>query len=346
MTQLEQGSVDPEGVTDLLLGSVLSGGGGAPAQNDAAGWYRMVKDYQDAALDTRLGIPILYGVDAVHGHNNVIGATIFPQQVGLGASHDVGPREAHRRGDGARDGRDRHPLGLRPGGGGAAGRPMGPHLRGLRRGPARGREARRGVHHGPPGRRPDRVPRRRPRPPSTTSATAARRGARRRRPGYSIDQGVNDVDEATFRAIHLAPYETAHRGRCPDRDGVVLEHGRGQGPRRPPPAHRRPQGRARVQRVRRLRLGRRRPGRRRTTTRRSRRRSRPASTWSWSRATARGSRPRSRPVSRTARSTRRGSTTRSPASSRSSSRWACSSTRCRPRTTPQVGLRPRPHARA
>ena len=61
----------------------------SPAQNDAAGWYRMVKDYQDAALDTRLGIPILYGVDAVHGHNNVIGATIFPQQVGLGASHDV-----------------------------------------------------------------------------------------------------------------------------------------------------------------------------------------------------------------------------------------------------------------
>ena len=89
MTQLEKGSVDPAGRDDLLLGSVLSGGGGAPAQNDAAGWYRMVKDYQDAALGTRLGIPILYGVDAVHGHNNVVGATIFPQQVGLGASHDV-----------------------------------------------------------------------------------------------------------------------------------------------------------------------------------------------------------------------------------------------------------------
>ena len=86
MTQLEQGSVDPQGVADLLLGSVLSGGGGSPAQNDAGGWYRMVQAYQDAALGTRLGIPILYGVDAVHGHNNVVGATIFPQQVGLGAA--------------------------------------------------------------------------------------------------------------------------------------------------------------------------------------------------------------------------------------------------------------------
>ena len=46
----------------------------------------MVDDYQDAALATRLGIPILYGVDAVHGHNNVAGATIFPHDIGLGAT--------------------------------------------------------------------------------------------------------------------------------------------------------------------------------------------------------------------------------------------------------------------
>ncbi len=89
MTQLEKGSVDPAGVASLLLGSVLSGGGGAPPQNDAAGWYAMVKGYQDAALSTRLGIPILYGVDAVHGNNNVIGATIFPHEIGLGAAHDA-----------------------------------------------------------------------------------------------------------------------------------------------------------------------------------------------------------------------------------------------------------------
>ena len=88
MTQLEQGSVDPQGVADQLLGSVLSGGGGAPLQNDAAGWAGMVDGFQSAALSTRLGIPILYGVDAVHGHNNVVGATIFPHQIGLGAAGD------------------------------------------------------------------------------------------------------------------------------------------------------------------------------------------------------------------------------------------------------------------
>jgi beta-glucosidase len=88
MTQLEQGSVDPGDVTSLMLGSVLSGGGGAPTQDDPEGWYQMVQGFQDAARSTRLGIPMLYGVDAVHGHNNVPGATIFPHAVGLGATRD------------------------------------------------------------------------------------------------------------------------------------------------------------------------------------------------------------------------------------------------------------------
>ena len=57
----------------------------------------MVDAYQQAALGTRLGIPILYGVDAVHGHNNVVGATIFPQQVGLGAANDPALVAADRR---------------------------------------------------------------------------------------------------------------------------------------------------------------------------------------------------------------------------------------------------------
>ena len=77
----------------------------------------------------------LYGVDAVHGHNNVAGATIFPQQVGLGASHDADLVKRIGAGDRARDGRHRHPLGLRAGRGRAAGRPLGPGVRGLRRGP-------------------------------------------------------------------------------------------------------------------------------------------------------------------------------------------------------------------
>jgi beta-glucosidase len=48
----------------------------------------MVSDFQEAALQTRLGIPLLYGVDAVHGHNNLYGAVIFPHNIGLGATRD------------------------------------------------------------------------------------------------------------------------------------------------------------------------------------------------------------------------------------------------------------------
>ena len=86
MTQLEKGSVDPQGVADLLLGSVLSGGGGSPTPNDAAAGTRWSRPTRMPRSGRALGIPILYGVDAVHGHNNVVGATIFPQQVGLGAA--------------------------------------------------------------------------------------------------------------------------------------------------------------------------------------------------------------------------------------------------------------------
>jgi hypothetical protein len=70
------------------LGSILSGGGSAPAENTPAGWARMVTDFRNHASKSRLGIPILYGIDAVHGHNNVKGAVIFPHNIGLGASRD------------------------------------------------------------------------------------------------------------------------------------------------------------------------------------------------------------------------------------------------------------------
>lgn len=88
MTQVEKNSIAPEDVTTYFVGSVLSGGGGAPQPNTPAAWRAMVGAYQDAALATRLAIPILYGVDAVHGHNNLYGATIFPHNIGLGAAGD------------------------------------------------------------------------------------------------------------------------------------------------------------------------------------------------------------------------------------------------------------------
>jgi beta-glucosidase len=88
MTQIEKNAIDAPTSAQFFLGSILSGGGGYPDPNTAAAWYDMVNAYQQAALGTRLGIPIIYGVDAVHGHNNVAGATIFPQNVGLGATND------------------------------------------------------------------------------------------------------------------------------------------------------------------------------------------------------------------------------------------------------------------
>lgn len=52
-------------------------------------WVNMVNGMQKAALSTRLGIPIIYGIDAVHGHSNVYKATVFPHNVGLGATRQV-----------------------------------------------------------------------------------------------------------------------------------------------------------------------------------------------------------------------------------------------------------------
>jgi beta-glucosidase len=88
MAQIEKNAIDATNAAAFNLGSILSGGGGYPDPNTPQAWYDMVNAYQQAALGTRLGIPILYGVDAVHGHNNVAGATIFPQNVGLGATND------------------------------------------------------------------------------------------------------------------------------------------------------------------------------------------------------------------------------------------------------------------
>src|SRR4051812_17263025 len=90
MTQAERVDVDadPTLITTNALGSVLSGGGSVPTPNNAEAWADMVDRYQRAALATRLGIPLIYGVDSVHGHGNLQGATIFPHNIGLGATRD------------------------------------------------------------------------------------------------------------------------------------------------------------------------------------------------------------------------------------------------------------------
>ncbi len=89
MTQVERSSLTAQAdIATFNLGSLLSGGGSAPATNTATGWANMYDSYQQTALTNRLGIPIIYGVDAVHGHNNVKGATIFPHNIGLGATRN------------------------------------------------------------------------------------------------------------------------------------------------------------------------------------------------------------------------------------------------------------------
>ena len=89
MTQIDQRFLDT--ITDLStysIGSLLSGGGSHPIVNEPQAWLDMYNKYQSETLKNRLGIPLIYGIDAVHGHNNVYGATIFPQNIGLGATNN------------------------------------------------------------------------------------------------------------------------------------------------------------------------------------------------------------------------------------------------------------------
>lgn len=91
MTQAERGFLLNSGYADIkqyFLGSVLSGGGSAPEPNTAEAWVEMYNEMQQQALDTRLAIPIIYGVDAVHGHNNLLNAVIFPHNIGLGCTRN------------------------------------------------------------------------------------------------------------------------------------------------------------------------------------------------------------------------------------------------------------------
>ena len=91
MTQPEQDKVlkHPGDIQKYFIGSVLSGGGSDPAAgNSLEAWTALYDRVQKEAMKTRLKIPILYGIDAVHGHSNVLGAVIFPHNIGLGCTRD------------------------------------------------------------------------------------------------------------------------------------------------------------------------------------------------------------------------------------------------------------------
>ncbi|KAL6629777.1 hypothetical protein ACP70R_029542 [Stipagrostis hirtigluma subsp. patula] len=89
MSQIERVNATADVMQKYFIGSVLSGGGSVPAPNaPPREWVKMVNEIQRGALSSRLGIPMLYGIDAVHGHNNVYKATIFPHNIGLGCTRD------------------------------------------------------------------------------------------------------------------------------------------------------------------------------------------------------------------------------------------------------------------
>ncbi|MGA3040111.1 MAG: glycoside hydrolase family 3 N-terminal domain-containing protein [Bryobacteraceae bacterium] len=90
MTQPDQSFLkSDQDIAKYFLGSVLNGGDSDPKEgNSLEAWTNLVDRYMKRALETRLSIPLLYGVDAVHGHNNVLGAVIFPHNIGLGCTRN------------------------------------------------------------------------------------------------------------------------------------------------------------------------------------------------------------------------------------------------------------------
>ncbi|MFL6601985.1 MAG: glycoside hydrolase family 3 protein [Steroidobacteraceae bacterium] len=94
LIQADIGSLTPDDLRHYPLGSILNGGSSSPDNNEFAPpseWLTLADRFYDASMDPLHGahpIPTMWGTDAVHGHNNVVGATIFPHNIGLGAAHD------------------------------------------------------------------------------------------------------------------------------------------------------------------------------------------------------------------------------------------------------------------
>jgi beta-glucosidase len=93
MTQADIRSVTPDDIRKYYIGSVLNGGGAWPGMNmhaSVSDWLRLSDDFYRASMsiDMKVKVPVIWGTDAVHGHNNIYGATLFPQNIGLGAAHD------------------------------------------------------------------------------------------------------------------------------------------------------------------------------------------------------------------------------------------------------------------
>ena len=137
MTQPEIKAITPDEVRRYYIGSVLNGGGSWPSMNKHATRRRLAEAWPTRTTMPRCAptrktpIPVIWGTDAVHGHSNVFGATLFPHNIGLGAAQMPALVERIGQATGASHARHRHRLGVRADAGGRAGRALGPHLRKL-----------------------------------------------------------------------------------------------------------------------------------------------------------------------------------------------------------------------
>jgi len=88
LIQAERGGIELAEIAEYNIGSILSGGGSVPSLNTPEGWVSLTNNMQEASRNSSTGIPIVYGIDAVHGNGNVADVTIFPHNIGLGAAND------------------------------------------------------------------------------------------------------------------------------------------------------------------------------------------------------------------------------------------------------------------
>ena len=187
------------------------------------------------------GIPLIYGVDAVHGHGNLYGATVFPHNIGLGATRDPAARRRDRAHHGRGDARDRPAVDVRALHLRRPRRPLGPDVRELQREPRARRAAgdRDRRLSGPP-RRALATPTACSPPPSTTPATATPTYGTAAG-DYTIDQGITITSARDFWRHVAAPVRARRaEARRRQRDAVVLERRLDRGRRRQPAEDARP----------------------------------------------------------------------------------------------------------
>lgn len=89
LLQAERGGIQLYEISDQNIGSILAGGGSVPTDYDLEDWVEMYNRMQRVSRNSSTGLPIVFGIDAVHGHNNLTGATIFPHNIGLGAANNL-----------------------------------------------------------------------------------------------------------------------------------------------------------------------------------------------------------------------------------------------------------------